>query len=118
VLPGGDLFRGTPDNENVLNWQRFVTQSCQYYAFLPQSLVARYARLYGARIHVLLKGCDSIASMGEEILPGLFEVEVQYLCKYEFATQAQDILWRRTKLGLHLPANATAVLDAWMAQIP
>lgn len=118
VLPGGDLFRGTPDNENVVNWQQFVTQSCQYYAFLPQSLVARYARLYGARIHVLLKGCDSIASMGEEILPGLFAVEVQYLCKYEFVTQAQDVLWRRTKLGLHLPANATAVLEAWMAQIP
>ncbi|MBC3883391.1 glycerol-3-phosphate dehydrogenase [Undibacterium sp. LX40W] len=118
VLPGGDLFRGTPDNENVINWDRFLAQACQYYAFLPPTLIARYARLYGARIHVMLKGCDSLAALGEEILPGLFEVEVQYLCKVEFATQAQDILWRRTKLGLHLPANANSVLEAWLAHIP
>ncbi len=118
VLPGGDLFFPTADNRNVVNFAKFVDACRQSYPFLSESLLMRYVRLYGARIHQLLKACDSVSAMGEEILPGLFDIEVQYLCRFEFAKVAQDILWRRTKLGLHLPKNAEAILDAWLERIP
>jgi glycerol-3-phosphate dehydrogenase len=53
--------------------------------------------------------------MGEEVLPGLYEREIDYLCGYEWAQAARDILWRRSKLGLHLPPESAARLDAWLA---
>lgn len=118
VLPGGDLFCSAADNKNVVRYSEFVDQCLHTYAFLSATLLRRYVRLYGARIHTLLKGCDSLQAMGEEILPELYEVEVQYLCRYEFATNAEDILWRRTKLGLHLDAQAAKTLQIWLERIP
>ena len=52
--------------------------------------------------------------MGEEIAPGLYVAEVNYLMEHEWAVSAADILWRRSKLGLHVPAGTEAKLDAWM----
>jgi glycerol-3-phosphate dehydrogenase len=77
--------------------------------------VRRFARAYGTRVHTLLDGRASLADMGEEILPGLYAAEVDYLRRKEWAVTAADILWRRSKLGLHLPAGAAARLDAWLA---
>jgi glycerol-3-phosphate dehydrogenase len=51
--------------------------------------------------------------MGCEVLPGLYEIELRYLVSREWARCAEDVLWRRTKLGLHLGADAPAALDAW-----
>jgi glycerol-3-phosphate dehydrogenase len=51
--------------------------------------------------------------MGAEIMPGLFEAEAEYWIEHEWATCAADMLWRRSKLGLHLPAGAEAALDDW-----
>jgi glycerol-3-phosphate dehydrogenase len=118
VLPGGDLFCSAADNKNVVRYSEFIDQCLHTYAFLSPTLLRRYVRLYGARVHVLLKGCDSLQAMGEEILPELYEVEVQYLCRYEFAKNADDILWRRTKLGLHLDAQAATTLQMWLESIP
>jgi glycerol-3-phosphate dehydrogenase len=57
--------------------------------------------------------------LGAQVLPGLFEAELRYLVEREWATTAEDILWRRSKLGLHLPPDAARLLDAWLAaQIP
>ena len=53
--------------------------------------------------------------MGEQVLQGLYACEIRYLCMKEFALSAHDILWRRTKLGLHLPANAAEILEIWLA---
>jgi glycerol-3-phosphate dehydrogenase len=52
--------------------------------------------------------------MGELIAPGLFAAEVEYLMEHEWARTAEDILWRRTKLGLHLPSDTEEKLDAWI----
>jgi len=57
----------------------------------------------------------SLTMMGEEVLPGLYEREIDYLCGYEWALTARDILWRRSKLKLHLNHNAESVLDTWLA---
>jgi len=62
--------------------------------------VERYARAYGTRIKVLLAGRSSLEQMGEEVAPGLFAAEVDYLRRYEWTTCDEDILLRRSKTGL------------------
>jgi glycerol-3-phosphate dehydrogenase len=81
---------------------------------LPAALIARYACAYGTRIDMLLAGRGSLADMGEEIASGLYAAEADYLMRREWAVNAADILWRRSKLGLHLPGDAEAKLDAWI----
>jgi glycerol-3-phosphate dehydrogenase len=113
-LPGGDLYGAKPSNKSVLEFDGYVQSLQQQYQWLPAALVTRYARAYGTRIHRLLSNRKSLSDMGEEIASGLFSAEVAYLMDHEWATCAADILWRRSKLGLHLPANAEQVVDAWM----
>ncbi|KRB90452.1 glycerol-3-phosphate dehydrogenase [Noviherbaspirillum sp. Root189] len=113
-MPGGDLFGSKPNNRAVLEFDRFVRELQMNYAWLPAPLVARYARAYGTRTHVLLSGRTHIGDMGGEIAPGLYVAEVNYLMEHEWAVTAADILWRRSKLGLHVPAGTEAKLDAWM----
>ncbi len=113
-LPGGDLFGPKPSNRAVLEFDRFVADLQKQFAWLPPALLNRYARAYGTRTQALLDGCRRIGDLGDEIAPGLFEAEVDYLMRREWAVSAEDILWRRSKLGLHLPIGAAARLDAWM----
>jgi len=117
-LPGGDLFGATPQNRAVLGFDQYVHDLQRQYGWLPAPLVRRYARAYGTRIHALLAGKTAPAQMGEEIAGGLFAVEVNYLREQEWAVSSRDILWRRSKLGLHLPPDTEALLDAWLAAHP
>lgn len=117
-LPGGDLFGPTPTSRAVLGFDQYVQDLQRQYAWLPAPLVHRYARAYGTRIHTLLAGKTAVAQMGEEIASGLYAVEVDYLRTQEWAVTARDILWRRSKLGLHLPANTEAALAAWLVAHP
>ena len=113
-LPGGDLYGAAPSNRAVLEFEAWVTRLRERHSWLAPTLAARYARAYGTRVERLLAGCTSMAALGEEILPGLFAAEVRYLMQAEWARCAADILWRRSKLGLHLDAQAAARLDAWI----
>jgi glycerol-3-phosphate dehydrogenase len=118
VLPGGDLFGAEPCKRAVVDYAQWQLGIQRRYGWLSQQLVARYCRAYGSRVTTLLAGCRSAAEMGPEVLPGLFGIEIHYLMTQEFARTAEDILWRRTKLGLHLPAGAAATLDAWLSRLP
>ncbi|WP_257217290.1 glycerol-3-phosphate dehydrogenase [Janthinobacterium sp. BJB301] len=117
-LPGGDVYGTVPQNRSVREFGQFVQGLQREYAWLPAALVARYARAYGTRIHVLLEGRADVAAMGEEIAAGLYAAEVEYLRRHEWAVSAADILWRRSKLGLHLPRETAERLDAWLLQHP
>ncbi|MGX9781750.1 glycerol-3-phosphate dehydrogenase [Janthinobacterium lividum] len=117
-LPGGDVYGAVPQNRAVREFGQFVQGLQREYAWLPAALVARYARAYGTRIHVLLEGRADVAAMGEEIAAGLYAAEVDYLRRHEWAISAADILWRRSKLGLHLPRETADRLDAWLLQHP
>jgi glycerol-3-phosphate dehydrogenase len=117
-LPGGDLFGATPTNRAVTGFDTYVMDLQRQYAWLPAPLVQRYARAYGTRIHALLDGKMALPQMGEEIASGLFAAEVEYLRAQEWAVTARDILWRRSKLGLHLPGDTEVLLDAWLAVHP
>jgi glycerol-3-phosphate dehydrogenase len=108
ILPGGDLPGGS--------FAAFLRVVERRYAWLPATLRVRYARAYGTNINRLLEGAASRADLGKEILPQLHEREVEYLCREEWARSAADILWRRTKLGLHMPGESAQQLDEWLAR--
>jgi glycerol-3-phosphate dehydrogenase len=107
VLPGGDL----PGASLAV----FLRAMARRFPWLPVTVRERYARAYGTRIVKLIGAARTVAMMGKEVLPGLYEREIDYLCGFEWARTARDILWRRSKLGLHLPRDSEARLDAWLA---
>lgn len=114
-LPGGDLFGERPSKRGILEFDGWLAALLQEYPWLPAALATRYARAYGTRARTLLAGCGALADLGQEIVPGLFAAEANYLINHEWARCAADMLWRRSKLGLHLPPGSAAVLDAWIA---
>lgn len=114
-LPGGDLADTAHPAGRQLALDDYVRLQKQAYGWAPAALIERYTRAYGSRMHRLLEGCTGMHHLGAQVLPGLFEAELRYLVDQEAATTAEDILWRRSKLGLHLPADAARLLDAWLA---
>lgn len=115
-LPGGDLFGGKPSNRSVLEFDRWFDGVLRRYAWLPPQLALRYARAYGTRIAVLLARRQNLSELGPQVVPGLYAAEAEYLVEHEWATSAADILWRRTKLGLHCGPGGEQALDAWLVQ--
>ena len=107
TLPGGDLPQGS--------FAVFLRTIERRYPWIPARLQQRYAHAYGTRLHRLLGAAARLADLGPELLPGLFAREVEYLCREEFACSAEDILWRRSKLGLHLLGTDLAPLERWLA---
>ena len=109
-LPGGDM----PEAD----FAAFLASLETRHPWLPPALRRRYARLYGTRVERLLQGASAIADLGDEVLPGLHSREIDYLRDQEWAADADGILYRRTKLGLHVPPDGTSRLDAWLAAHP
>ena len=73
-----------------------------------------YARNYGTDIETLLDRRSSMPDLGRHFGAKLYECEVDYLVKYEWAESAEDILWRRTKKGLRVPAGTDTELELWL----
>ena len=105
-LPGGDMPGA--------DFERFLLSLSQQYPWLPEALARRWARAYGTRVARLIGEAAGLEQLGAELLPGLYEAELRYLADEEWATRSEDILWRRSKLKLHLPAHAAEVIDAWL----
>ena len=105
-LPGGDLPEGS--------LAVFLRTLERQHPWLPAPLRRRYAHAYGTRLARVLGGATTLAELGAEVLPQLYERELEYLCREEFARTAQDILWRRSKLGLHLLQVDTTALERWL----
>jgi len=83
-------------------------------AWLPAPLLRRLAFAYGTRLETLLGDAHSLAELGRHFGAGLYEAEVRYLVETEFARTAEDILWRRTKLGLALTKAEQKALAQWL----
>jgi len=112
-LPGGDLSAWIgPAKRPDADFARFVQAVAQRHPELPAGLCWRLARCYGARVELVL-GTDGL---GPEVAPGLHEAELNYLHAHEWAKSADDVLWRRTKLGLHLTAAERAVVARWCGE--
>jgi glycerol-3-phosphate dehydrogenase len=114
-LPGGDLRAeiGAPDRPD-LDIVRFLERMTARFPFLPSELLRRYVLAYGATMPVLLDGVTDLAGLGEEVAPGLFERELRHLVAREWARTGEDVLWRRTKLGLRLSPAERAAVEDWM----
>ncbi|WP_216824996.1 glycerol-3-phosphate dehydrogenase [Agarilytica rhodophyticola] len=94
VLPGGDF-----KDQEILFAQLHKT-----YPWLDSSLLTRYVRSYGTLSKTILHGCISVEDMGQHFGCGLYQREVEYLIDREWAHTVDDVIWRRSKLGLRLSA--------------
>jgi glycerol-3-phosphate dehydrogenase len=105
-LPGGD-FPATGFDAEVAKLKRA-------YPFLDARFARRLVRLYGTRAKTLLGEARSLADLGRDFGADLYEAEVRYLVENEWAVAADDVLWRRTKRGLHFDRARTAALEEFM----
>ncbi|ELW86170.1 TPA: glycerol-3-phosphate dehydrogenase [Acinetobacter nosocomialis] len=83
---------------------------------VSESLAKRWAHAYGTRVWNMLHEQNSIEQLGQNFGHDLFECEVKYLCEYEWANTAEDILWRRSKLGLAFNEKQVKVLEAYLSE--
>jgi glycerol-3-phosphate dehydrogenase len=104
ALPGGDF---DPDGA-AEETRRLATR----YPFLDMAQCARLLRTYGTKAHDVLGDARQPADLGEPFGGGLTAREVAYLREREWARTSEDVLWRRTKLGLFLPPEQRSELDA------
>ena len=74
----------------------------------------RYARAYGSRLHGIVGNARGLADLGQAFGADLYAAEVEYLVRDEWAHELDDILWRRSKLGLRLDAAQRERLGAWL----
>ncbi len=81
------------------------------YPWLGAARARRYARSYGSLCLRFLEGTSEEADLGEHFGAGLTAAEVDYLIDHEWAISIEDILWRRTKLGLRLTPRQVAALQ-------
>lgn len=106
-LPGGDFKVDGFDTE--------VKALAARFPFLVPAHARRLVRLYGTRATAMLDGAKTINDLGQHFGSDLYEREVRWLMKEEWARHAEDVLWRRTKRGLHLTADEAAALEDYMA---
>lgn len=106
-LPGGDI--------EDADFARFLWNAGERYAWLPPEMLLRLARAYGTRVDILLGNARSLGDLGLHFGGDLYQREVEYLIAHEFAQCPQDVLWRRSKLGLHLAQDAQDALASWFA---
>jgi len=108
-MPGGDM----PDADFDCFRGRIQAER----PWLPPALAERLARAYGTRIERLLDGAKRLADLGEDLGAGLTEREIAYLVDTEWARTPDDILWRRSKLGLHGGAALRARVTDHLARM-
>lgn len=105
-LPGGDMPGA--------DFEEFLRGLSLRQPWMEQGLLRRLARAYGTRVDALVATAKSMTELGRDFGGGLHEAEVTYLMHHEFAQTAEDILWRRSKLRLHLSEAEQASLEKWL----
>jgi glycerol-3-phosphate dehydrogenase len=97
-------------------FNRFMDQARRRWPFLGEARSLRMARAYGATLAEMLRGVRDEADLGEDLGGGLSEVEVRWMRDREWARTAEDVLWRRSKLGLHVPAGTAERVDRLLGE--
>jgi glycerol-3-phosphate dehydrogenase len=103
-LPGG----------NFKQFDQFMKQLKTAYPWLPPDMLTRLANAYGSRCYDLLQASGSLSDLGEYFGADLYESEVKFLMQTEWAMTLDDIIWRRSKLGLFLSAEKQTHLNNWL----
>ena len=105
-LPGGDFF--------AVGVEALLAGLLRDFAFLEPGHARRLVRLYGTQAPAMIGQASSLADLGRHFGADLYEAEVRHLMAREWAMTAEDVLWRRTKLGLRLSERQAEALDAFM----
>lgn len=108
-LPGGDF--------PVLDFADRLRALKQRYPFLDEGTALRLERQYGTLVEEILGDAKAFSDLGRDFGGGLTEAEVRYLTQREWAVTAEDVLWRRSKLGLRLTKAQADALESFMAQL-
>lgn len=107
-LPGGDFATD--------GFDPLVAELAASHPFLAPAQARRLARAYGTGARALLDGARREADLGQDFGAGLTEAELRHLARQEWARTGDDVLWRRSKLGLRLSAAQRACVDAAMRE--
>ena len=105
LLPGGDLINS--------DFELFYNDMHKRYRALNTDLLRRLCHAYGTRITLLLGDGTNQPELGKHFGAGLYELEAKFLINHEWATAAEDIMWRRSKLGLHMSEDERAGFIEW-----
>ncbi|MEW9918128.1 glycerol-3-phosphate dehydrogenase [Marimonas sp. MJW-29] len=105
-LPGGDFGVGDVDS--------LIARLQRDYPFLDARWAKRLVRAYGTESRDILGEAKTTEDMGRNFGFNLTEAEVRWLMAREYARTAEDVLWRRSKMGLRLSADEARALDDWM----
>jgi glycerol-3-phosphate dehydrogenase len=105
-IPGGDIADGDLD--------RLINALREQYPGLPTTWIRALAHRHGSLTESVLGSARTSADLGQHFGGGLTAREVDYLVAKEWAVNADDILWRRTKAGLHVTATARTELEAYL----
>lgn len=106
TLPGGDLG----------DFASYLWHVSERFPWLPPEMLLRLVRAYGTRIDTLVGDATSLHDLGEHFGGTLYEAELRYLEDYEFARSGEDVLFRRSKLGLHLGEDSRARVTRWFEE--
>ncbi len=109
-LPGGDFGPDGFDGE--------LARAQRRWPFVPAPMLRRLLRAYGTCVSDLLGGAASLEDLGTVFGANLTEAEIRYLVRREWAMTAEDIVWRRTKLGLRLSQPEIACIDEFLQGLP
>lgn len=103
-----------PGGENMESVEQLMREIRAQVTDASEALVKRWASAYGSRIWNILGEKSSVEQLGQHFGQGLYAKEVDYLCNAEWVTTSQDVLWRRSKLGLSFTQKETEALDAYL----
>jgi glycerol-3-phosphate dehydrogenase len=96
---------------------QYIAEQQKAYSFLKPQNVSRLFRAYGTDMQKILQGARFASDLGKSFGP-LSEREVKYLRDNEWVQSADDILWRRSKLGLHMrPEDIQALRDLFFDDV-
>ena len=106
VFPGGA----------IAGFEKFAAEVSSRWPFLGPDRAVRLAHAYGTAVREMLKDVRQPGDLGEEFGAGLSEVEACWLRDREWARSPEDVLWRRSKLGLHMSDGEKAAFAEWWAE--
>ena len=110
ILPGGAI--------DPLRVDAYMAKLAAHYPWAGAAMIRRLVRAYGSMVPDILGEAPGPEALGAHFGGDLYEAEVRHLVICEFARSAEDVLWRRSKLGLHLPQDAQDRLADWFAAQP
>lgn len=79
-------------------------------------MLRRYTLYYGSCALDILKSAAALDELGQHFGDDVYEAEIRYLCAHEFAVTSEDILWRRTKLGLHILPQTKVNIEQYLKE--